>query len=169
MFYRLYLFRRLLATTFLAVFVNMLVGQCWCATVNAGPAAAGAAKSCCPVTAVSAKPAHASCHGHGAAPACGTSQLATAPHKAAHPAHKSSRSHNCCRDKSASLLSSLTTPAGKHMFDSAPALLPLALEFHFPAFAPTKWNRTAAVRLVPPQHLPPKIPDIRIFIQSLTV
>ncbi len=170
MFHRLYPFRRLLATSFLLVFINVFVGQCWCATMNPGPKAtcspaeAGAAKSCCPTVAAPAKPTHPGCHGHGVAQAHDNGH-----HKTGHPAHKSSRSHDCCRDKSASLLSSLTTPAEKHVLSPAPALLPLAWEVHFPAYATTKWDRTATVRLVPPRHLPPKIPDIRIFLRSLTV
>ncbi len=31
------------------------------------------------------------------------------------------------------------------------------------------WAVWQAVRLVPPQHLPPKIPDLRVFLRSLTV
>ncbi|MDQ2794401.1 MAG: hypothetical protein M3Y12_10405, partial [Bacteroidota bacterium] len=76
--------------------------------------------------------------------------------------------HDCCKDKSASLLSSLTTPSQKHLLISAPAVLPTAIEFHFRPLA-GQWDRTATVSLVSPRHLKPKIPDIRIFIQSLTV
>ena len=153
MFRSLFPFRRLLATSFLLVFVNVFVGQCWCATVNptllAPPMAAMPHHE-------AQKPAHPGCHGHGA----------VVKHDG-HPA-KSPRSHDCCKDKSASLLSSLTTPAQKHLLIPAPAVLPAAIEFHFRPLA-GKWDRTATVALVPPRHLKPKIPDIRIFIQSLTV
>ncbi|OGX86435.1 hypothetical protein BEN47_13100 [Hymenobacter lapidarius] len=159
MFRSLFPFRRLLATSFLLVFVNVFVGQCWCATVNpmvvAPPAAALAAHD------GAEKPAHPGCAGHGA--------VAENPPKQqhGHPA-KPTSSHDCCKDKSASLLSALTTPAQKHLLISAPAVLPSATAFHFRSLA-GQWDRTAAVALVPPRQLKPKIPDIRIFIQSLTV
>ena len=157
MFRSLFPFRRLLATSFLLVFVNVFVGQCWCATLNPLPVA--------PRLAAAAhqqveKPMHPGCHGHGAMAEHHTKQKGHSP--------KSSRNHDCCKDKSASLLSSLTTPAQKHLLIPAPAILPTAIEFHFRPLA-GKWDRTATVALVPPRHLKPKIPDIRIFIQSLTV
>ena len=157
MFRSLFPFRRLLATSFLLVFVNVFVGQCWCATVNPAPAAL-------PMAAMGhhevEKPAHPGCHGH----------VAVAELHGKHDGHpsKSTRNHDCCKDKSSSLLSSLTTPAQKHLFIAAPAVLPTAIEFHFRPLA-GQWDRTATVALVPPRHLKPKIPDIRIFIQSLTV
>ena len=157
MFRSLFPFRRLLATSFLLVFVNVFVGQCWCATVNPTLLAPPVAF---PSHHEVQKPAHPGCHGHGA----------VAEHYPKQHGHssKSSSSHDCCKDKSASLLSSLTTPAQKHLFMPAPAVLPAAIEFHFRPLA-GKWDRTATVALVPPRHLKPKIPDIRIFIQSLTV
>jgi hypothetical protein len=162
MFRHLFPFRRLLATSFLLVFVNVFVGQCWCATMMQPMRAGLASKPAAHCGAEApAKPTHPGCHGHGIAKAD--------HHQAGHPAKKPARSHDCCKDKSASLLSSLTTPAEKQLFTPAPALLPAAADFQFPALTAGQWDRTAAVRLVPPQHLPPKIPDIRIFIQSLTV
>ncbi|QNE42055.1 MULTISPECIES: hypothetical protein [Hymenobacter] len=155
MFHSLFPFRRLLATSFLLVFVNVFVGQCWCATVNPPQAARPAAAHH-----QAEKPTHPGCKGHGA----------VAEHhgkKGAHPA-KPARSHDCCKDKSASLLSSLTSPVQKQLFLPAPALVPVTLEFYFRPAA-GKWDRNRAVTLVPREHLPPKIPDIRIFIQSLTV
>ena len=158
MFRRLFPFRRLLATSFLLVFVNVFVGQCWCATINP-------VQSAPPMAAVAhpeaQKPAHPGCHGHGAVVEHQPKQ------KQGHPA-KPTRNHDCCKDKSASLLSSLTTPAQKYLFVPAPALLPAAIAFHFRPLA-GQWDRTATVALVPPRQLKPKIPDIRIFIQSLTV
>ena len=157
MFRSLFPFRRLLATSFLLVFVNVFVGQCWCASVNPTQVAT-------PMAAVGhhevEKPAHPGCHGHGA----------VVKHSDKHKSHsgKSTRNHDCCKDKSASLLSSLTTPTQKHLLIPAPAVLPAATEFHFRPLA-GKWNRAATVALVPPRQLKPKIPDIRIFIQSLTV
>ena len=159
MFRSLYPFRRLLATSFLLVFVNVFVGQCWCATINPLPSAP-------PMVALdhhqAEKPAHPGCHGHGA-----VAEHPTKQHGHSHPT-KPGTSHDCCKDKSASLLSSLTTPAQKHLFMPAPVVLPAAIEFHFRPLA-GKWDRTATVALVPPRHLQPKIPAIRSFIQSLTV
>ncbi|MDQ2794636.1 MAG: hypothetical protein M3Y12_11625 [Bacteroidota bacterium] len=157
MFRSLFPFRRLLATSFLLVFVNVFVGQCWCATVN--PAQSVPSMATVGHHEVE-KPAHPGCHGHGA----------EAKHQEKHDGHpaKSNSNHDCCKDKSASLLSSLTTPSQKHLLISAPAVLPTAIEFHSRPLA-GQWDRTATVALVPPRHLKPKIPDIRIFIQSLTV
>ncbi len=159
MFRSLFPFRRLLATSFLLVFVNVFVGQCWCATVNpvavAPPAAVPAPHK------VAEKPAHPGCPGHG--------DVAKRPAKEdSHSTKPADSKHDCCKDKSASLLSSLTTPAEKHLLISAPAVLPAAIAFYFQPLA-GQWNRTAAVALVPPRQLKPKIPDIRIYIQSLTV
>ncbi|HEX8427045.1 hypothetical protein [Hymenobacter sp.] len=158
MFRSLFLFRRLLATTFLVVFVNVFVGQCWCATT---------------APAVSGKALMASCHtkpDKPMPPGCkmhGSAKDGTAKGKP-DTSHKSSGKHDCCKDKSASLLSSLTTPAEKHVAIPALALLPTAVEFQFRPLA-GPWDWTASVLLVPPRQLKPKIPDIRIFIQSLTV
>ncbi|SFQ68087.1 hypothetical protein [Hymenobacter arizonensis] len=162
MFRSLFPFRRLLASTFLVVFVNVLAGQCWCATLKVPRATNAALAQQAPK-----KPAHAGCHGHGAT--AKKDQSSTAQNKTSHQ-HSSKKGgpDDCCRDKTASLLSSLTTPAEKHLLSPAPALLPAATEFQFRPQA-GKWNRTATVALVPPRHLKPKIPDIRIFIQSLTV
>ena len=157
MFRRLFPFRRLLATSFLLVFVNVFVGQCWCAVAR--PAAAGAVGR----AGAPAKRAHACCQGPGKAV---TPASASAPGKAGH-AHKPGK-HDCCKDKSAALLASLTTPAEKQFLLAAPALLPAAAGLSCRPAA-GRWNRTGAVVLVPRQHLPPKIPDIRIYIQSLTV
>ena len=156
MFRSLLPYQRLLATTFLVVFVNVFAGQCYCATTKAARET-GAAQV---TLKAPAKPAHPGCHGHGAA--------ARPPQKHADHSRPTSDQHDCCKDKSASLLSSLTTPVEKQFFTLAPALLPTSTAFHFrPAASP--WNRASAVTLVLPEHLPPKIPDIRIFIQSLTV
>ena len=166
MFHRLFLFRRLLATTFLVVFVNVFVGQCWCATANpARPGTAGPAH-CVPDTPAGAPaPAallHACCLAKAKAKAGQQGEIGRQPVK------KTSGKHDCCKDKSASLLSSLGTPAAKHLLGPAPAVLPTAIAFHFRPLA-AQWNRTLAVALLPPRQLKPKIPDIRIFIQSLTV
>ena len=164
MFHRLFPFRRLLATTFLVVFVNVFVGQCWCATANpARPSAAGPAHCAMAMPVGGAAPAM---HGHAC---CQAKAKAGKPGEISRqPIKKTSGKHDCCKDKSASLLSSLGTPAAKHLPGPAPAVLPAATVFHFRPQA-AQWDPTRAVALLPPRQLKPKIPDIRIFIQSLTV
>ncbi len=160
MFRSLFPFRRLLAMSFLLVFGNVLAGQCYCATLNPGPAA--------PAGRVAAPqpPSHPGCHGHG--PAAAKQEPAKAAHgHSSKPSDKPGKPA-CCKDNSAAILKSLTTPGEKQLLAPAPALLPAGNDFFFrPAAGP--WNRKQAVVLVFREHLPPKIPDIRIFIQSLTV
>ncbi|UOQ68641.1 hypothetical protein [Hymenobacter volaticus] len=158
MFRSLFLFRRLLATTLLVVFVNVFVGQCWCAATTSAASGKALMADC---HTKPAKPMPASCKMHGLAKE-GAAKGKT------DTSRKSSGKHDCCKDKSTSLLSSLITPAEKQVVVPAPALLPTAVEFHFRPMAGS-WDRTASVKLVPPRLLKPKIPDIRIFIQSLTV
>ena len=157
MFRRLFPFRRLLATSFLLVFANVFVGQCYCATL--GPVQAAPVAKATPAS----KPSHPGCHGHGPATAKQEPGKASHGHGSNSPAK-----HDCCKDKSASLLKSLITPAEKQQLLPAPALLPASSDFFFRPAA-GEWNRTHSVVLVLREHLPPKIPDIRIFIQSLTV
>lgn len=156
MFRSLFSLRRLLATSFLLVFVNVFLGQCWCATVN--PAA--------PVArAVAARtPAHPGCHGHAKA----RQQSAQTKQGAGHCGSSPTSKQDCCKNKSAAILKALTPPGEKLLLTHAPALLPVSHDFFFRP-ATGAWDRTRAVVLVPRKHLPPKIPDIRIFIQSLTV
>ena len=144
MYRHLFRVRRLLATSFLLVFVNVFVGQCWCAVLNPAPVAA-------------AKPAHPGCKGHGAT---GLGHHAKRS--------RSAGAHDCCRDKSATVLAGLTRPTLLQWQLAAPALLPAAADGYFRPAA-GQWRRAATVRLVPRWHWPPKIPDIRVFIQSLTV
>lgn len=162
MFRTLFPLRRLLATSFLLVFVNVFVGQCWCATVNP-VLAAPAAKPVAPVT----KPTHPGCHGHAAKSSAATKSKGAASHSSA-ASTKAPGEHGCCKDDSATILKALTSPDAKHLLTSAPALLPADNAFFFRPAA-GEWDRTHAVVLVLREHLPPKIPDIRIFIQSLTI
>ncbi|MBT9394891.1 hypothetical protein KLP40_17125 [Hymenobacter sp. NST-14] len=150
--------RRLLATSFLLVFVNVFVGQCYCASLKAAPAAPN-------VTGLAAaRPAHPGCPGHATMSAPAKPAKACHGPAGSHPAGK----HDCCKDKSAALLKSLAAPGEKPLLTPAPALLPVSHDFFFRPAAGA-WDRTRAVVLVPAGHLPPKIPDIRIFIQSLTI
>lgn len=156
--------RRLTAMTFLVVFLNVTVGQCLCAF--AGPQ---------PLTLGAAAPAHAGCHGHSDAAAVAPRHHGhhdQASRKAHHQPGKGATgktNHDCCKDKSASVLAGLSTPSLSKLVPAAPLCLstPPVLNLSFARF--TGWNQAQAVLLVPPQHLPPKIPDIRIYIQSLTV
>jgi hypothetical protein len=161
MFRSLFPFRRLLATSFLLVFVNVFVSQCYCASLRSAVAErpSGSAPAATPAP---MKPGHACCK------ALGRKAKAAAAKPAKQHQQKHSDPGNCCKDKSARLLSSLAAPAEKQQLDLAPALLPEAAAFHFRPVA-GHWNPASAVVLVPREHLPPKIPDIRIFIQSLTV
>ncbi|MCB2380299.1 hypothetical protein LGH70_22095 [Hymenobacter sp. BT635] len=160
MFRSLFPFRRLLATSFLLVFVNVFVGQCYCATLNPVQAA--------PVAKVTPpqKPSHPGCHGHDNATA--KQQPTKTKQDNAQHNSKPAGKDDCCQDNSAAILKSLTTPAEKQLMTSAPALLPASSDFFFRPAA-GQWDRTHSVVLVLREHLPPKIPDIRIFIQSLTV
>ncbi|WP_310394914.1 hypothetical protein [Hymenobacter sp.] len=161
MFRRLFLFRRLLATTFLVVFVNVFVGQCYCKAVQ--PAASGRAAGKSAAQPQPMKPGHGCCQA-----AARKAQSASDQAAKSHQSRKHSGAGGCCKNKAASLLSSLSSPVEKQLFALAPALLPATADFHFrPTAGP--WDRTGAVTLVLRQHLPPKIPDIRIFIRSLTV
>ncbi|WBO86788.1 hypothetical protein [Hymenobacter yonginensis] len=158
MFRSLFPFRRLLATSFLLVFVNVFVGQCYCASLKAAPVASN-------VTApAAARSTHPGCHGHATATARQKPAKACHGQAGSHPAGK----HDCCKDKSATLLKSLAAPAEKQLLTPAPAVLPAGNDFFFRPAA-GRWDRAHAVVLVLREHLPPKIPDIRIFIQSLTV
>lgn len=163
MFRSLFPFRRLLATSFLLVFVNVLAGQCYCATMRQQPVNKSASQ-------LAAKPAPM-LPGHACCRAAAAAKAKKAASKQAFSTQKkhSSGSDNCCRNKAASLVATPSDPAAKVLASLAPALLPAAADFAFRPALAGQWDRTAPVRLVSPQHLPPKIPDIRIFIQSLTV
>ncbi|GAB2796137.1 hypothetical protein HNQ93_004168 [Hymenobacter luteus] len=160
MFRSLFPFRRLLATSFLLVFVNVFVGQCYCATLTSTGTAPVAKPQ------VVEKPTHPGCHGHGQATAQ-TKPVKAQPEHGRHDS-KPAGKEDCCKDNSAAILKSLTTPGEKQLLVTSPALLPASNDFFFRPAA-GQWDRTNAVVLVLREHLPPKIPDIRIFIQSLTV
>lgn len=146
--------KRYTALTLLLLFVQVTAGQCWCALAAGLPGhqpavARGLARLRYP---------HPGCHGHPAATG--------AAHKMPHGATKPTP--GCCRDKSAAILKALTTPPPAKLNPVGPLLLaPAAVYLTLARSA--RWSPARAVCLVPPSHLPPKIPDIRIFIQSLTV
>ena len=157
--------RRLTAMTFLVIFLNVTVGQCLCAV--AGPQARATAVT------VAAPPTHPGCPGHAApkpvAPAAHAHQDQAGNPDQHHDSPPKSGSHDCCKDKSASVLAGLSASSVHKLAPDAPLWLatPLVLNDGFARF--TTWDRARSVLLVPPQHLPPKIPDIRIYIRSLTV
>jgi hypothetical protein len=145
--------KRTTATLLLVVFLHMLVGQCLCAAM---------------------------CLTLGREQALVTKTLPTDPHAcckkagpvkthltASKPAPAKS-GHDCCQDNSAAILKAMSAPSTKLVLDG-PLLvsLPPTQDFTFVRF--TAWNAAAPVVLVPRQHLPPKIPNIRVFLRSLTV
>lgn len=169
MFRHLFRLRRWLATTLLVVFVHVLAGQCYCAArrapASAGPAGPGR---------TAAKPApmlpgHACCRAAAARKAQAAATSQTAAHAGHHKPGKPDANDDCCRRKAAPLLAALDKAGTPPLVGPALALLPAPLTLRFPARAARKWDRTAPVRLLSPQHLPPKIPDLRIFLRSLTV
>jgi hypothetical protein len=84
-------------------------------------------------------------------------------------APKSHQPHHGCTTSDHQQLSSLTPLLKLLAGHSAPAVLalPPAQSFLFRPFQ--DWDRQQAVVLVPPEHLKPKIPDLRIFIGSLVI
>ena len=159
MFRHLFPFRRLLATSFLLVFVNVLAGQCWCAT-RQQPAARATAKTAAPAPMA---PDHACCRAAAARKA-----TAGMTKQRAATREKQPKSDDCCRKKAAALVATPHKPGHQAVLPLAPAVLPETVAPNMRPLA-GQWSRTLPVQLVPPRHLPPKIPDIRIFIQSLTV
>ena len=158
--------RRTVAASLLVVFLNVFFGQVVCAL--AMPAAA----------------MHGHHHEHPAGtPAHHHEHRVPHSHKKEHGAtarhqhhdrqtpgsHKHSSKGSCCQDDAAAVWASLAHPpkAGIEKMAFVPVALPpapLALVVRF-----QQWDRTRPVLLVARRRLKPKIPDIRIFIQSLTV
>jgi uncharacterized protein involved in copper resistance len=162
--------RRRVAASLLGVFLSVFVVQflCLCFGVQARslPLALATTQAVAPHKHSATTPAHAHApiqqHDHKATPG--------AAHKHDQAAgHDKEQGDKCCRDKTSAFFASLTHPP-KHSLDKGMPLyiaLPPASSFtlaHFEA-----WDRTQAVLLVPPAHLKPKIPDIRVFIGSLTI
>ena len=136
------LMRRLTAVTFLVTYLGLFAGQAFC-TGTGDPFAPTGRAACC---------MGKSCAGLG--------NMATKG--------KNSKSPDCNKRGIARLLAAQASPQGHSYLLAAPALLPeTAIARPFPRFA--RWNQAQKVALVPTRHLPPKIPDIRIYIQSLTV
>ncbi|AMR29346.1 hypothetical protein A0257_21100 [Hymenobacter psoromatis] len=108
-------------------------------------------------------------HHHEAEPSPDHAAL-SAPHHA-HPAphsHKSPSKDNCCQDDAAAVWATLAHPPRTDVAKLLSAFTPLAAPYALPARF-QRWDRTRPVALVARRQLKPKIPDIRIFIQSLIV
>jgi hypothetical protein len=155
--------RRVTAATLLVVFLNVFFGQAVCAL---------------------AMPAAAHGHGHQAgnteahhheaeAPKGSRDHAAHGPHPHSHEkpgphSHKSRSNGACCQDDAAAVWASLTHPPKVGIDKMVPLVFTMPAPFALVARA-HHWNRTRPVLLVARRQLKPKIPDIRIFIQSLTV
>ncbi|TYZ07233.1 hypothetical protein FY528_15565 [Hymenobacter lutimineralis] len=164
-----------MATSLLVVFLNVFFGQVFCAL--AMPAAAAyAAEHRHPAGTPAHEHPRPAAHEHQAPHSHGAGHdAAAAHHHDEHKAPASGGSHQhgpkgaCCQDDAAAVWASLTHPpkAGIEKMTFMPVALPpapLALVVRF-----QQWDRTQPVLLVARRQLKPKIPDIRIFIQSLTV
>ena len=158
--------RRTMAASLLMVFLNVFFGQVVCALAMPVAAAVGHQHKH-PV----GTPVHE--HKHKAPHAPGKEHGATTKHQHSDSATPGSHKHGakgaCCEDDAAAVWASLAHPpkAGIEKMAFMPVVLPpapLALVVRF-----QQWDRTRPVLLVARRQLKPKIPDIRIFIQSLTV
>ena len=91
-----------------------------------------------------------------------------ATHSVAH-APKSHHGHHACTGDDEQQLASVS-PLAKLLTDHAAPVLLALLPVQSFGFRPFQaWDRQLAVVLVPPEHLKPKIPDLRIFIGSLVI
>lgn len=160
--------RRTMAASLLVVFLNVFFGQVVCALAMPTTPAVGQQHKHPAGT-----PAHK--HEHQAPHSHGKEHGATAKHEHQHDDKQTPGSHKhgakgaCCEDDAAAVWASLAHPpkAGIEEMTFMPVALPpapLALVVRF-----QQWDRTRPVLLVARRQLKPKIPDIRIFIQSLTV
>ena len=77
--------------------------------------------------------------------------------------------NNGCQTHTAVFFASLAGPPAVAVAPAAPLWLsqPPLLDFAFARF--TGWAPAQAMVLVPARQLKPKIPDVRVFIQSLTI
>lgn len=155
------LVRRRVAASLLGAFLSVFVGQflCLCFGVQVRSLVqVGLATT-------ATTPAHASTyeHEHQAAPA------ASQQHGHDSADEKPEKSDECCRDKTSAFFASLTHPPQHSLDKAVPLDLALPPTGSFAVAQFLAWNRTQPVLLVPPAQLKPKIPDIRVFIGSLTI
>jgi len=158
--------RRTVAASSLVVFLNMFFGQVVCALAMPATAAHEHHHEH-PAGTPAHHHEHKAPHAHGAKPG------ATAKHQhhgsEAPGPHKHGPKGACCQDDAAAVWASLAHPpkAGIGNVAFMPVVLPPAPVVLLVRFQ--QWDRTQPVLLVARGRLKPKIPDIRIFIQSLTV
>lgn len=155
--------RRVTATTLLVVFLNVFFGQVVCAIAmptalpgqehHAGNTAAHHHDS----EATEDSPDHAARGPHH-----------HSPEKPAPHSHKSGSKGSCCQNDAAAVWASLTHPPKSGIDKMVPLVFTMPAPFALVART-HHWDRTRPVMLVARRQLKPKIPDIRIFIQSLTV
>ena len=143
------LLRRCTATTFLVAFLGVFAGQCFCAgrgTSCAAPKSSRALPTCCM--------SGGTCHMPGMSKAGDSDKQ---------------QPDGGCQTHTAAFFASLAGPPAVGMTPAAPLWLsqPPLLDFAFARF--TGWAPAQAVVLVPARQLKPKIPDVRVFIQSLTI
>jgi hypothetical protein len=88
----------------------------------------------------------------------------------AKPKKDSGKAECCAHEKAAKWASVPDALFGKLVKQGLGELVvpPVGLDW-LPARYHGTWAVWQPVQLVPPQHLPPKIPDIRVFLHSLTV
>lgn len=158
--------RRVTAASLLVVFLNVFFGQVVCALAMPATAAHGHHHKHPAGT-----PAHE--HKHPVPASHGHDHGVAAKHhhdgsKAPVP-HKHGSKGACCQDDAAAVWASLAHPpkAGIEKMAFMPVALPPAPVALLARFQ--QWDRSQPVLLVARRQLKPKIPDIRIFIQSLTV
>ena len=153
--------RRVTAATLLVVFLNVFFGQAVCAlAMPASPHEHQAAGRVVHHHESDAPEAH---HDH----ATGGAKQHTHDSPASH-SHKSGSKGSCCQDDAAAVWASLTHPPKVGIDKMVPLVFTMPAAFALVARA-HQWDRTRPVLLVARRQLKPKIPDIRIFIQSLTV
>ena len=158
--------RRTMAASLLVVFLNVFFGQVVCAL--AMPATAmHEHQHEHPAGTPAHKHEHPVPHSHGE----GHGDVAKHQHHDSETPgpHKHGPKGACCQDDAAAVWASLAHPpkAGVEKMTFMPVALPMALLTLVVRFQ--QWDRTRSVLLVARRQLKPKIPDIRIFIQSLTV
>ena len=158
--------RRAVAATLRVVSLNVFFGQVVCALAMPAAASQGHMH---PHPAGTATHHHdseaARKHGHEPAPATEHHQ-----HDAPAPdAHQHGPKGDCCQDDAAAVRASLAHPpkAGIGKLAFMPVALPPAPLVL--VVRSQQWDRTRPVLLVARRQPQPQIPDIRIFIQSLTV
>jgi hypothetical protein len=155
--------RRVTAATLLVVFLNVFFGQAVCAF--ALPAALLGQEHHAESTAAHHHEHKVAgvAHDHGAHGSHSHQQEKSAPHS-----HKFGSKDSCCQDDATAIWASLTHPPKSGVDNMVPLVFTMPAPFGLVARA-HHWDRTRPVVLVARRQLKPKIPDIRIFIQSLTV